>query len=298
MSPVITITGSTGKVGKTIAEILLTKGAKVKAIARNKNNFDKLKAKGAEAFAGKLEDTLFLIETFKRSDAVFAMLPPCYHLSNFKEVFHQMAASLTEAIKGANISHVVMLSSVGADSPSGNGQISSLYEFESMLKAVPDLSVVALRCAYFMENHLNSIPLIRNAHINGGIIEPDLPVSMIATKDIAAVTSEYLMNPSFSGYNVRYLLGPKDYSFREVTSLLGASIEKPDLMYVKFSFEEFNNGMVGAGFSPEAAEALYEGLTALGKGHLTKNLIRTSSNTTPTTIEEFAREVFVPAYNA
>jgi GDP-D-mannose dehydratase len=32
MSPVITITGSTGKVGKTIAEILLTKGAKVKPL--------------------------------------------------------------------------------------------------------------------------------------------------------------------------------------------------------------------------------------------------------------------------
>ena len=105
MSPVITITGSTGNVGKTIAEILLAKGVKVKAIARNINNFEKLKAKGAETFAGKLEDTLFLKETFKGNDAVFAMLPPCYHLSNFKEVFHQMAASLTKAIKGANISH-------------------------------------------------------------------------------------------------------------------------------------------------------------------------------------------------
>ena len=163
-----------------------------------------------------------------------------------------------------------MLSSVGADSPSGNGQISSLYEFESMVKSVPDLSVVALRCAYFMENHLNSIPLLKNAGINGGIIEPDSAFDMIATRDIASAASEYLMNPTFSGYNVRYLLGPRDYSLREATTILGAYIEKPDLMYVKFSFEEFKKGMVGAGFSPEAAEALYEGLTALGKGHLTK----------------------------
>lgn len=124
------------------------------------------------------------------------MLPPCYHLSNFREVFRQMAGSLTEAIRTSRISHIVLLSSIGADLPSGTGQISSLYEFESMLKAVPDLSAVALRCAYFMENHINSITLITNAGINGSIIEPDSVFGMVATKYIA------LLPPNINEYGI------------------------------------------------------------------------------------------------
>lgn len=298
MSHTITITGATGNVGKTIAEILLEKGVKVRTIARNTEKLAALKAKGAETFPGELENTSFLIETFRGSDSVFVMTPPCYHLSNFQEVLRQMSASLTEAIKTTGISHTVALSSIGADLPSGNGQIASLFEFESMLKAVPELSVIALRSAFFMENHLGSIQLIKNARINGSIINADSPISMIATRDIAAIASGYLLDPKFSGYNVHYLLGPRDYTFKAATAILGKAIGKPDLMYVKFPEDEFIKGLISAGFSENAAYALREGFTALGEGQLTKNVERNVINTTPTSLEEFAKEVFAPAYNS
>ena len=67
---------------------------------------------------------------------------------------------------------------------------------------------------------------------------------------------------------------------------------------MKFSEEDFIKGMVGAGFSENAAKSLAEGLAALGNGMLTKNIIRDSSNTTPTTLEEFAKEIFAPTYNS
>jgi hypothetical protein len=40
------------------------------------------------------------------------------------------------------------------------------------------------------------------------------------------------------------------------------------------------------------------GATALSEGRLTKNVNRNDSNTTPTTLEVFAREVFAPVYKA
>jgi uncharacterized protein YbjT (DUF2867 family) len=269
----------------------------VKAVARNFNKLKDLELKGAKIFKGDLMNPDFIKDAIKDPDAVFVILPPCYHLSDFRKVFFLIAENITQAIRVTGISHVVLLSSVGADLPKGNGQISSLYDFESMLKSISGLSVIALRCAFFMENLLGSIPLIKNAGINGSILEADSAVSMIAIKDIAYAATEYLINQSFQGYNVQYLLGPKDYTFRQATSIIGAAIGKPDLAYMKFSKEDFIKGMVGAGFSKNAAEALVEGLTALDNGILTENIDRDSSNTTPTIFEIFVREVILPVYN-
>jgi uncharacterized protein YbjT (DUF2867 family) len=297
MSRTITVTGATGNVGGKIVDTLLDKKVKVKAVARDNNKLKELEAKGVQIFSGDLKNTFFIEKVFKDSDSIFVMLPPCYHLPEFRNEFHLMSKSLTNAIKASGISHVVLLSSVGADLPSGNGQIASLFEFESMLKSVPGLSVVALRCAFFMENLLGSIPLIKNAGVNGSIFNPASSFGMISTKDVASAASDYLMNPSFQGFNVRYLLGPKDYSFSKATSIIGGALGKPDLAYVKFSEEDFIKGMVGAGFSENAAKALVEGLTALENGKLNKSVTRDSSNTTLTTLEEFVREVFVPVFN-
>lgn len=48
-------------------------------------------------------------------------------------------------------------------------------------------------------------------------------------------------------------------------------------------------------FSPES---LIERFTALGKGALTKNVIWTVLNKTPTTLEDFTHQVFADAYLA
>jgi len=297
MQQTIAITGATGKVGKAVAEQLLQSNIKVRAVARSADKLIQLKKKGAEIFIGNLEDKSFVSEALRGASAVFVMVPPCYHLPNFHEVHNRIAENLTESIKAAAISHAVLLSSVGADLPSGNGQIALLYKFESMLKTLRELSVIALRSAFFMENHLGSIPLIKNLGMMGSIIDENFAFGMIATKDIAATAANYLLKPAFSGFNVQYLLGPRDYTFREAASIIGAAIGKPDLAYVKFPYNDFIQGLIGAGFSREAADALFEGFTALNNGRFTKNVIRNSSNTTPTTFHWFVEEIFVPAYN-
>jgi hypothetical protein len=55
---------------------------------------------------------------------------------------------------------------------------------------------------------------------------------------------------------------------------------------------------VGAGFSPNAANALVELQTAFNAGKVQSGVRRTKLNTTPTSLEEFARDVFAPAYHA
>ncbi len=298
MSHLVTITGATGNIGKALAERLLESGVKVRAVGRSAEKLAQLTAEGAEARVGDMDDTAFLTEAFRGADAVFAMIPADNNAPDFLGRELGIAANLVEALKAAGVSRVVALSSSGASLPSGTGPIAGLHKFEEMLKSLPRLSVVALRPTSFMENFLGSIHLIKSAGINGSSARADFPLAMIATRDIAEVAAEYLTAPAFEGYVVRDLLGPRDYTHREATAILGAVIGKPDLAYVEFSDEDFRQGLLGAGFSESAADAYVEMYTAINDGRIQRTVSRDASNTTPTSLEEFAREVFAPAYQS
>ncbi|MGQ0591946.1 MAG: NAD(P)H-binding protein [Gammaproteobacteria bacterium] len=298
MPHLVTITGATGHVGKALAERLLQGGVKIRAVARSAKKLAPLTARGAEACVGDLQDTAFLTEAFRGADTVFAMIPSQPDVPDLQADQLRTATSVTEALKASGVPRVVALSSAGAGLPSGTGPIAGLHEFEELLKSVPGLSVVALRPTYFMENQLESIDLIKSAGINGSAARADVALAMIATRDIAAVTAEYLLAPTFDGYTVRELLGPRDYTHREATAILGAAIGKPDLAYVEFSDEDFRKGLLGAGFSASAADAYVEMYAAINDRRIQNTTSRNASNTTPTTLEEFAREVFAPACQA
>jgi uncharacterized protein YbjT (DUF2867 family) len=146
-----------------------------------------------------------------------------------------------------------------------------------------------------MENHLANIGLIKSAGVNGGTIKADRRFPMVASRDIGAVVAETLAGRAFSGRSVRYVLGPRDYSPAEATRVLGAAIGRPDLKYVEFPEADARQGMIGAGLSASVADMFLEMNRALSAG-LIKVEPRTAANTTSTTLEEFAKTVFAPAF--
>jgi uncharacterized protein YbjT (DUF2867 family) len=136
------------------------------------------------------------------------------------------------------------------------------------------------------------------AGVNGFAIRADLPFPTIATRDIAPVAAEYLQNLDFTGRTVRYLNGARDYTMAEVTRILGASIGKPDLGYVEFPADVFRKGLISSGgLSPNAADMAIEINQSINSGKLRAEP-RSRANTTPTTLEEFARTTFAPAFEA
>ena len=97
---------------------------------------------------------------------------------------------------------------------------------------------------------------------------------------------------------MREVLGPRDYTLREATSIRGAAISKPDLSYAQFPNDDFKKGLEGAGFSADVARNFVEMNAAFNTGMLQNTFKRTASNTTPVTLEQFACEVFAPAFKA
>jgi len=292
----VTVTGATGKVGGGLVRGLLARGVKVRAVGRSEERLKDLVAAGAQAEVGSLDDVAFAKKAFEGADAVFVMVPPSYGEPDFRAYQRRIVDTIGRAVEAARVPRVVSLSSVGADQAAGNGPIAGLHLLEKRLDQIEGLHVVHLRPTYFMENELNSIGLIKSAGITGSPLKAEHAFPMIATRDIAAVATELLANPTFTGRSFRELLGPRDYAPRDTARILGQAIGKPELPYVQFPPADAHKAMVAAGLSPSLANDYVEMYDAFNEGRVRSLQGRSAATTTPTTLEDFARASFAPAY--
>jgi len=288
------ILGATGNVGGKISDILIKKGEKVRLIAQSTDRLRPFLGKQADAFAGDAMDTEFLVKAFTGSDTVFTILPPNVTAENGLSYADKIGASIARALALAKVKHVVNLSSVGAELTEGTGPIIGLHRQEERLNAITGLNVLHLRAAFFMENELMNIDLMKSRGVNGSPIRGDLEFSMIATKDIAAIAAGHLVKRDFTGSSVRYLLGQRDLSMISATEIIGRKIGNPALVYVMVPYDEAAEGLMSAGCSPDVSRLYVEMTKAFNDGRIVAK--RSADSTTPTSFEVFCDEVFVPAF--
>jgi uncharacterized protein YbjT (DUF2867 family) len=292
------ICGATGNVGSRVAKSILAAGEPVRAVGRERVRLGPLAATGAEPWPGDLGDAKFLSKVFSGASAVFAMIPPKYDTPDIVAYQNSIGEALVYALENARVPRVVTLSSIGAHLSGGTGPIRGLHDLEKKLDRLGNAGVVHLRAAYFMENHLWNLPLIREHGVNGSPTRPDAPIPMVATRDIADEAARLLLEESLAGHSVRYLLGPRDLTMTEATRILGHAIGRPDLRYIQFPEEEARKTMSGMGISESVVDALLEMQRGFNDGTIRPTQERNALNTTPTTLEEFAQTVFARSYRA
>ncbi|HZV81389.1 MAG TPA: NAD(P)H-binding protein [Geobacteraceae bacterium] len=291
-----TITGATGNIGSRVADILLTRGEKVRLISRDAARLQGFVERGAESAIGDLVDVNFLTEAFKGAKAVFALIPPNYTARDFRSYQNIVGNSIATAIGNSGVTHVVNLSSQGAELPRGTGPIVGLREQEERLNGLRDVNVLHLRPTYFMENLLVNIPLIHERGFAGSAVRGDLRFAMIATRDIADRVARSLLERDFTGKSYRDLLGQRDLTLQEAFTIIGRRIGMSNLGYVQFAYEDAAKAMADMGISPNVSSLFIEMSKALNAGLFAVNRPRTAENSTPTTIEEFA-ETFAEAFS-
>jgi uncharacterized protein YbjT (DUF2867 family) len=292
------IVGATGHTGRVAAEELLAAGKQVRVLGRDLGRLRLLTSKGAEGLAARVDNKDELVRAFSGAAAVYALIPPPpMDIQNFRAYQNRAADALIAAIRETGIKHVVALSSIGAEHQEGTGPVTGLHDFEQKLRTLKDVNVLMLRAAFFMENSLATMGLIKGMGINGGSTRADVALPMIAAKDIGVYAVRRLAALDFYGYQVQDLLGNRDLTWNEVTAIIGKAIGKPDLKYVTFSYDDAINGMVSMGLPRVIAESYTELSRGANEGRVRGTESRSPQNTTPTTFEEFVRDVFVPAYN-
>jgi uncharacterized protein YbjT (DUF2867 family) len=290
------ITGATGNTGSVIAEKLLAQGEKVRVIGRDAVRLARFVRKGAEAFPADVADAGALSRAFDGASAVYAMLPPNMASTDFLGYQESVSDALASALGQARVTHAVVLSSVGADKAEKTGPVVGLHNLEQKLNALAGLNVVYLRAGCFMENLLPQVGVIRNFGIVGGPLRADLPMSMVATRDIGTTCAEILQKRAFAGKQARELLGQRDLDYKQAASVIGKAIGKPDLAYVQLPPQQLKAALTQMGMSANMGDLLLEMAEALNSGHMVALERRSAENTTPTSIETFVAEEFVPRF--
>lgn len=287
----ITVMGATGHTGKKITEALLNAGEKIRALGRSESKLAELKSAGAEVLTGNATDAAFLAKAFRGADAAYTLLPTDRRSPDYRAEQNQQGEAIVKAIRESGVRYVVALSSLGADLSEGTGLIAGLHAQEERLKRLENANVLLLRPVSFFENFYDTLEPIKHQGINGDSVAPDLPVPMIASRDIADVAAKALKARDWKGVVVRELLGPRDLTYAEATHILGECIGKPDLRFVQFSYADTARALVEAGLSESFAGLYVEMTRAFNEGKIKPREGRTPENTTPTRFEDFADEL-------
>jgi uncharacterized protein YbjT (DUF2867 family) len=291
-----TILGATGHIGSVISRRLLEKGEKVRAVGRSTSRLQPLVQKGAEAFIADVNDLDALVRAFEGARAAFLMIPPGLSSPDYRQDQEHETDSISKAVKGAGLHYAVNLSSFGAQAPLGTGPIWGTHQSEQKLNAVEKLNVLHLRPGFFFENHLAAMGMIQSMGLYGGAIKPDLPVPMIATRDIGEYAAKRLLNLDFKGKGTQELLGPRDLTMNEAVSVMGRALNLPNLRYVQFPYDQVQQVLTQMGIPVKTAAYFMEMYEGMNNGTVRALESRSAENTTPTSIESFVKDVFVPAY--
>lgn len=288
----VAVTTPTGNIGKVVADELVTAGAQVILLARNPDKVKALTDRGASVVQGSQEDREYVVRATRGVDALFWLIPPDYSVPDLRAYYNRVGEVAVAATQANRIGHIVFLSSVGAHQEGGTGPILGLRDVEQKLERVA-LHITHLRPAAFFENYLWQFEPIKHM---GKVFLPvsgSTRVAMVATQDIGRVAAKRLLDTTWTGRSVANILGPSDLSFDEAAAGIGRGIGKL-VTHVQVPEDQARQAMKQAGMGDDAIGLMLELYRAMSGGLLKAPEGRTVESTTPTTIEQFARNVLKP----
>jgi uncharacterized protein YbjT (DUF2867 family) len=181
----VLVTGASGKQGYSVAEALLKRGHKVRALTRNAGNaaVRSLADKGAEIITGNFENRDSVARAAKGADAAFLM-------GNFYEAGAEgeirQGVTAAAAIAAAGVGHLIYSSVASANRSTGIPHFDSKFEIERHIAGLGVPYTIAAPVA-FMENAAApwSVDGLRNG-VHAFLAPAGTPMQLIATGDIGA----------------------------------------------------------------------------------------------------------------
>ena len=271
------VAGATGRVGSATARHLLAYGAEVRVLVRDRERVEEWIRQGAEARVVDLGDRAALRDAITGCDGFFVLLPFDLTVDDLDTYADAVTASVAGAVADSGIPHVVMLSSGGADLPDGTGPITGMHRMEQALRATGTV-LTALRSGHFQEKVGDLIEAARAGVYPVFAASADVPVPMVATRDLGATAARALLSPDATSTSID-VRGPA-YSERQVAGVLGAALER-ELEVIVLPEDAWAPALIDAGFRPHVAESVAELYRADERGLLAPRGDRAVSVDTP-----------------
>lgn len=306
MSTTIAITTPTGNVGRRITAELVRRSeehdVRLVLLARDADRVSEHVGPTVRVEQGRLEEPGYLRRATRGVDALYLATPNGFPDGvPVRAGYRRIAEEAARAIRENRIRHTVHLSGfVTVDDGAGSGSmLRGLADTEEILdRAVaafdePGPAVTHLRAGFFFENFLGQIDTIESSGHVFLPVSASVRVPMVASRDVAAVAIETLLAAPPDGVAVRSVLGPADLSFHEAAAAMSSGLGKRVRM-VRLPRALIRLGMLRRGRSKRMTDAMLAIFRAAGKEGLRAEPGRDASSTTPTTMEQFAREELRP----
>jgi uncharacterized protein YbjT (DUF2867 family) len=241
----ILVIGGHSKIGAALIGDLLDRGQQVRALVRAGERAGGL-ARGAEAVTGDLADEGSLVAAMTGIEKVFLLSSP--HPDAVR--WHRNAI---DAARRTQVQLLVRSSILGADRPSPAEFISAHTACDRYLEDC-GLPYVIVRPNLFLQNipesTIPSIDATGTFYADAG----EARISMVDTRDVAAVAAVALTEPGHAGahYDVT---GPQALSHADVAARLTSALGRP-VSYADAPDDAVRQALLGAGLSEWFAGAL------------------------------------------
>lgn len=148
----VLVTGATGNQGGAVTQALLSAGHNVRALVRNADSLaaKKLADQGVKIALGDFDDANSLATAMQGIDSFYLMGSP---LEAGVEGETKQGIALANAVKAANVGHLVYSSVANADLDTGIPHFDSKYKVEQHIKAL-DIPYTISAPVFFMDNVL------------------------------------------------------------------------------------------------------------------------------------------------
>lgn len=216
--------GVTGHTGSLVAQTLLERGERVRAIVRNREHIYHWKDQGAEVVVADFNDTQALSFVLEGVKGAYLLTPQSVYDANPLDKWALQNESIVSAVKNTRVENTVFLSSMGAHLGKHTGLAQALYDAEQKFKNA-QIPVTIIRAAYFYENWIPTLDAINEKSVLPTFLNFKSSIPMVSVKDVADVAVDMLLNPVES-CRVVELAGSKDYSAQDIINILEQTLGK------------------------------------------------------------------------
>jgi uncharacterized protein YbjT (DUF2867 family) len=240
---VILVIGARSKVGSEVTRLLRQRGDAVRILSRNPEDVPQ---QGVETARGDLGDEASLVAAMTGVQAVFLVS------STAADQVEQHARAVSGALR-TGVGHLVRMSILGAD-PAAPCLLRGLNGRADAHLAASGLPYTVLRPHYFQQNVPDSV--VPSLGEQGELFAPagDARLSMVDTRDIAAVAASVLGRPEHHGrsYDVT---GPEALNHDDVAALLAPRLGRA-VRYVDIPSATMREAITKAGVRAWLADIL------------------------------------------
>jgi uncharacterized protein YbjT (DUF2867 family) len=292
----IVVTTPTGLIGRQIVDHLLKTGEPIRLITRDPSRLAPQVRDRVEVVEGSHDDLDVVTRAFTGADSVFWITPPNLRAASVDAAFVDFTRPACEAIKTQGVKRVVGVTVLGRGHPMADhaGIITGSLKMDDLI-AGTGVAYRAMMLPSFMDNTLRQAESIRRRSMFFSPLDGDLKVPTCATRDIASVAAQLLLDSTWNGQDHIPLLGPEDLSFNGMAAVMSEVLDR-SIHFQQISLKAYKQEILKSGASEAMAQGLVDTMLAKAQGVGIAHVApRESTPSTPTSFHQWCEEVLISA---